>query len=535
MTTEKKKQKQPELREIWVLERSGLGTLAAIILVLKYGMAVWFMKFFEGVKFISQEDAHLSGRRDIITIGPNGTFEAQESRTEADAVARQFGMHKTPSLRSVLKAIRKSVNATRAETFPTEPTPAIEAVPQAEELRELRVIITHKFAHLDELVAIALILIYGNGRLFQWTTLPQIIFAEDEDAAVNEYRRRKYACMIGIGNDGRGKLALVADEHRKTGRLADTCATDLMAEKLGIDKEPSLQWLFDEVRKSDTKAEQERLGLGHLLKVVQNYGDYSQESLMFWVDFIQDVVVGFQQAGTTFKGQLDLGLAIEVLNRYTARTDASNLEVVERSVLAMNNWAKDFNVYCPKEFEANKGQLIDLPNGLRVAVIRSDRYAMSSWARSAKGAHIVVQGYSKGHVRAYSVNNRKHPHLKDIMVRTAGVLMVQEMRARGMDEDAVNEAWEKFQTSSNASKDLPGGVPIYLQVADNCSILNGSRSHEREPIKLSLEEAADTVRQAYEALTEEGALPEIPMDAISTPMTEAVEELDSELDEVSAA
>lgn len=532
MTTEKK-QKMPELRGIWALERSGLGVLAAIVLVMKHGMAAWFMKHFEGVTFFEEKDARKPGRQDIIAIGPNGTIVAENGRTYADAVARLMGIHKSSGLFSVLKAIRRSVNATRAETFPTEPVPAIEAVPQAEELRELKVIITHKFAHLDELVAIALLLIYGNGRLFRWTELPQIIFSENEEADLKTYSRRPDAYFVGIGSTGRGRKALVSDEHRKSGRLPDTCATDLVAERLGIENEPSLQWLFNEVRKSDTKAEQERLGLGHLLKVVQNYGDYTEEALMFWIGFIQDVVLAFQQAGTAFKGQLDLGLAIEVINRYGSRTDTSNLEVVERSVMALSNWAKEFNVHCPKEFVANKGQLIELPNGIRIAVIRSDRYAMGSWARSAKGAHIVVQGYSTGHMRFYGVNNAKHPHLKDLMTRTAGVLMVQEMRTSGKTEEEVSTAWEEFQ-EFNASNDLPGNVPIYLQIADNCSILNGSRSHEREAIKLSLEDAADTIRQAFEALMEEGTLVEIPVEAVSAP-TESVEEPEEQHEEVSAA
>lgn len=486
--------KKAELRTVVARKKSPLGVLAALVLIRLFGREAWFVKA-TNTLFVNADRIGTSTRTDIVSVGPNSTFAADGEKTEADAVARHLGVHKMPSVRGLLSAIRQSVQRAASAVFTDAPAEEIPVTPVTETLRTLRLIVTHRAAHLDEMVAILEILLWGNGRLFQWEEIPTVIFSENEKEALKEYSQRSDVYFVGIGSTGRGRKALVSDEHRTTGRLADTCAADLVAKRLKIDREPSLQWLLNEVRKSDVEAGQETLGLGQLLKVVQHYGASGEESQTFWLNFIQDVVVSFQRAGTGFNAPLDLGLALAAINAHTTRSDEHNLEAVGRVMDAYGKRALEFNVQCPREFKES-GSVVELPGGLRLVTVTSDAYAMSAWARTQQGAHLVVQEHGTGHIRLYSTNHEKHPLLEAVMERIARHLMVHEMRAMEKSEEDIAAAWEQFPEACESSNDLPGDVPWYYLHADNSALLNGSLSHERSATRLTRTDVTDIVRDA---------------------------------------
>jgi hypothetical protein len=493
-----KRLKRPELRTILLPRGATLGELASAVIVKMTENGPYYAKR-AATLFRGDRNMEIpTDRKDIFPIGFNaGAFKGPDV---LDQVARHLGCDKKASLKQVLKAIMESHRGAEQLTFSAPKKVLLPPIKKPEKLRPLGDIVSHRRAHEDEFVNQALIILYGRGRRWTWKkeTPPTITFADDEHDAIARFGERRDAVMIGIGGDVPGLKAMVFDEHRTEGRLENTCATDLAAQFLELDGLPNFQWLLSEVRRSDVEAGQGPLGLGQLLKVVQRYGKYDAESLLVWFEFMSEVVSAVVNSGQAFERPLDLGLALKVISRFGSLKDEARFDIVGRVIAAFEKRGEEFNEICPKEFNA-KGKIEVLPDGTRLAWVTSDRYTMNAWARNQRQADVVVQHFSSGHIRVFS-----KPSARAQMTLLAQRVMVEEMLARGKDEDAVYRAQQAFTELCARPNDLPGGIPWYFHTGSQlggASLLNGSDSHKSEPTKLSLERMVELVKTVIESMT----------------------------------
>lgn len=123
---------------------------------------------------------------------------------------------------------------------------------------------THANPHWDEFAALALMLCYGSQHGMQFPKGgPTIQFGGSYP---------KGAVVIG---DDHGDF----DEHKPQGRLAEMCASLLVAKYFGIENLPELQVLLSEVLRSDTQPGQLYFELGFAIKTMQDFGRSHQEIL----------------------------------------------------------------------------------------------------------------------------------------------------------------------------------------------------------------------------------------------------------------
>ncbi len=438
-------------------------------------------------------------RSDIATIGfGGGEFDPArkekpvDAKTAADLVAKFLGINKRPELRGLLKAVRESQKLVDAMEL-DEPSGEDLSLPENGDKPVLTKIVTHRLAHADEFVAIAIALLYGRGRKWSWTEEPSIVFANDEDEAIQQYGGRPDVLFVGIAGSEKDLEAEVIDEHRARGRLVRTCATKLMAQELGLHT-TSLKWLIQKVVEGDTEAGQTTMTLGNVLKVVQEYGAYDGESLNIWLDLVRRVVSAFQRSGQKFEGPLDLALIVRVVQQFGNMDDEAMENIVTRVVVAFRQRGYEFHVRCPRDFE-NNGKVEELAGNSRLASVTSDAYGMNAWARSQTQATVVVQRYQTGHIRLYST-----PGVKREMFTVAKLILAAEMLTRNMSERDIVGAMKSFDGKCKKSNDFPGKVPWYIHTGSEhggVTLLNGSSSHEREATVLTLEQVIDAVRRGF--------------------------------------
>jgi len=134
-------------------------------------------------------------------------------------------------------------------------------------------IVSHRNPHMDELVAIALMLIQIPDAIVR--------FCDESDVSESDKLDPNIAFVGMLG----GRF----DEHRPEGRLPDMCATLLVAYALEIRDLPMYQTLLAETLRADTTADQGHFELGTMVKTIQEHGDDNMDD--FWtLGFVRQVV-----------------------------------------------------------------------------------------------------------------------------------------------------------------------------------------------------------------------------------------------------
>ena len=135
---------------------------------------------------------------------------------------------------------------------------------------------THRNPHLDDLVAITLLVTFGEQKYQFPNGGPKVVF-EETDTSPN-------TLQVGMGG---GDL----DEHKPEGRLAGQCATSLTAQALNLAEIPALWTLLSEVQRADTQPGQTHFELGEALKTLFGYGEGFTPQMA--LEIVRRVVEGF--------------------------------------------------------------------------------------------------------------------------------------------------------------------------------------------------------------------------------------------------
>ncbi len=129
----------------------------------------------------------------------------------------------------------------------------------------IRVIVTHPAPHEDEEMAITCIRKDETGR-FPGAAQASVVTVRDEKE-LEQYASRSDTLFIGVGARFRDQCkGRVFDDHGRG--VKDKCATDLVAEELGLDKDPRFVQLLGDVRNHDLKRHQPPMSLAAVLKTV---------------------------------------------------------------------------------------------------------------------------------------------------------------------------------------------------------------------------------------------------------------------------
>lgn len=246
----------------------------------------------------------------------------------------------------------------------------------------MKKVVVHVKLHLDELVAMWLLLCWGQEAF------PGIETAEMETSGIGgdtsdgrpaEEWEREGVLYIGTG---RGRF----DEHREG--CEDKCCALLVAEALGIEDDPALIKLLEFTTKEDAKGENNPLGLASIIKAMHRNGKSVREILKWASQGLETIY----QDQERFSGPL----------------------------------AEEY---------AAKARIVPLPSPgpdgkpMVACLIQSDMEGVDRYARSKKGcsAAIVLLKNSKGQIQIFA--NKKYPlRFDDLVVM---VRLEEQMKAGG--------------------------------------------------------------------------------------------------------
>lgn len=301
-------------------------------------------------------------------------------------------------------------------------------------------IVTHRFPHLDEALAIMLLRDYGGDRypgiekaqIVYWGSNGETLYGR----TVAEWEAEGYV-FVGIGG-GKYDEHPTADHGRKEGE----CATSLVAKDLGIFELPWLAKVLELVVQDDLHGNAGELGLAALAKLLHEQYPDNPELVMEWV--------------------------------------MAGIEAKVRQQMAFWDEGKD-------EFEENtKVEEVVGPHGrkLKIAVVESDSNLVSKFARSAHGGRmaVVIQKRSTGHVQILT-NPKFGLTLYDVtaMIRDA------EQRKKG---EMVTTRWAELTADGTVA-----GVPEWFFFEATQTLFNGSTTHpDVTPTRIPLEEIIELVK-----------------------------------------
>lgn len=329
----------------------------------------------------------------------------------------------------------------------------------------LKYIVTHLRPHLDELVAIALINLYGQRRW--WWPLsapPDVRFEPSYESALAFFAKEKISldrvAFIGIGHDE-------FDEHKVEGRLPDTCSADLVARALGINRWQNVKKILREVRLSDTEAGQGMLGLGNVLKVIQAYRKVDSESLCLCMNFVHATVEALLKQGDEFHRE------------------------------------------CRMEFESN-GKMI-IVKGVRIALVRTDLETMHKWLRSMRQADIVIQRHVDGHVNIFS-GDKGRALMPEIAFRIGCRENLMTHSVPPSEGSAMQSTYTALCEIRTLGKDveLTGMARHWYYHAKAGALHNGSSTHTDKPATtLTLEDLEHIVNDVANDAAQAGVAKDI--------------------------
>jgi len=291
-------------------------------------------------------------------------------------------------------------------------------------------IATHNNPHIDEIEGIRLLRRFGQNH-FPGIEKASVVFwskgGPELQKTAEEYLTEGIL-LVGIGGG-------MFDEHPtlETERKNGKCAATLIAEYLGLDDDPALEFILDFVQRDDLNGSGSMFELGSLCWKMYNI--MPAEKVILWAN-----------------------LALETIFHEQDK----------------------FNREAAKEFmKARIFTVRDNGNSLKVAVVESDNEVVAKFARSARGGNsaLVIQKQSTGNVQIFL--NRRFGFVK--MEKIAKFIRLAEQKAKGK---LISLSEETLKREGS----VPGAEEWHF-FKKGQMLLNGSVSHpEVPPTKISLEE-----------------------------------------------
>jgi hypothetical protein len=312
----------------------------------------------------------------------------------------------------------------------------------------IHTIVTHSKPHLDEIVAIWLLIIFGE-KMFPGVNTAKIVFwdtgGETPDGRSPEEWEKDGYLLIGIGGG-------ILDEHpslQNSGRKEDECAATLVAKVLGIAKEPALQKILRYTLKTDLKGSGQKFDLQHLVKLGYRGADPDDsKKVMRW----------------TFTA---LNWMYDEQNRFFA------------AVKEYQEKAQTVEVIGPQR------------KRLPIVAIQSDNPEINKVARNRDygcRAALVIQQRSSGHVLIFG--NKQYGrwlNLNDLMA----MIRVEEQRAA---DKMVTTDWNELRQEGRVA-----GAECWWYHKIALWIMNGSESaRDVLETKLSLEKILKLAKTALD-------------------------------------
>lgn len=297
-------------------------------------------------------------------------------------------------------------------------------------------IVTHVSPHIDEICAIWLLRRYGRSQFIGIEAAPVIFWSEGTTAIMKspEEFLAEGVLLVGVGGGMFDEHSTV-DSERKSGK----CSATLVAEHLGIDDDPALEFILDFVERNDLNGSGSMFDIASICRKM--YTMMPAEKVINWAT-----------------------LALEAFYREQAK--------FAQQAVSEYHGARVFNV----------------PNGanhtMKVVVIQSDNDMVAKFARAARGgnAALVIQKQSSGNVQIFS--NRKY---KVNMNKIAHFIRLAEQKKKG-----------KIFTFNSEDLERDGsvrGAEEWHFFKKGQMLLNGSTSHpDVPPTNLPLEEITKIVR-----------------------------------------
>ena len=394
--------------------------------------------------------------------------------------------------------------------------------------RVIKTILTHIKMHLDEYMAIWLLIRFG-GKFFSGIDKAEIVSHNNGNVPERDD-------VIAVGTGG-GPF----DEHAfgKSPAKEGECSATLVAKHLGI-KSPGLPKLLKYALRNDTRLGDDEFGLAYLVKLLHRkhprgvkkvaewvnlaldalYAKYSEELELTHEDFFQGVVEKWLKEHSSEADAMSNIVAYFQKHKsgkvsgYTSLARLANLVVANnpnapKKVETWLRMALEAKLLEQKEFiaageDVEKAKLLEIrrPNQtIRIIYGKSDSTAFNASARSLRKADVVVQEFSTGHIRIFTrqINRKPVVSLKDVMA----VLRIMEQRKKSR---MITTDWEDLRKGGSVS-----GAEEWYYLKPAEMPLNGSETApDVPPTKLALREVMSALRiglgQSFNPTKEEECL-----------------------------
>lgn len=370
--------------------------------------------------------------------------------------------------------------------------------------RNFNKISTHFRADLDEEVAISILQNFGKA-VFPGVESATISFLQSEPAFANPT-----TVYVGIGGARLGEF----DEHRPEGRLQNTCAAVLVAQRLGVCEKRGVKDLLHETLLGDTQQRTQPIQLGNLLKMMHRIKSGNDqlrthlwvtdaiEAIMFsrtldedydirvaWKNFreddgvpviksLEDFIAKAHECRKTFVTGLGMICALmdpKMRQRWlqvTFRMLVKDAAMFEEAISEINTKSETFEV-------------LTLGSSYMVTMIQTDNESVgraSSSVRTGKAAITVIRN-SRGHTQILS------DHKIGLDMRWLKMMIrLAEYRAVTKKPLSEERAWGEGQISE---------CPAWFYPNPN-TLLNGSFTHPQVVrSKLTLEEIKEILKSAF--------------------------------------
>ncbi|MCK5060060.1 MAG: hypothetical protein KAR00_02885 [Candidatus Pacebacteria bacterium] len=302
--------------------------------------------------------------------------------------------------------------------------------------QKIHTIITHERPHLDEIVAIWLLLRFGEE------TFPEI-----QDAKINFWRKemgnrssakREQEGILCIGCGG-GRF----DEHptEKKKRKKNECSSTLVAKELEVDDCPSLNKIIAFAKSNDLEGSGHPFDIAHLATLLYEQKPNANGEVINWV--MQGITAKYEEQ-----------------RQFWTKTKTEFLK---------NALVEEIHSACGK---------------LKLATVVSGDPIISKFARSRAGGNIsvVIQKQPSGHTQIFT-NQRMGIRLEDV----ARILRVEERAVKNIHDPVP---WSYLVSEGKISGAEEWYFHEKLQV-----LLNGSKTASDAPLtQLSLEKIKEIVK-----------------------------------------
>lgn len=300
-------------------------------------------------------------------------------------------------------------------------------------------IVMHRRPHLDELVALWLLLNFGEEK-FPGISKVKVAFSDDGGESPHglsaEDWEQEGVLLLGIGG---GPF----DDHPASGkkRKQGECTTTLVAKKLGLDDEPAFEKILKFTQRTDLKGSHP-FDLANLVETLHRQYPADPRKVMGWTIMVLDA-----------KYQEQLGF--------------------------LTTTKKEFDEKATVEEIQGPGKRI-----FKLVTVVSDNEQINAFARSRQGvkASIVIQQRSSGNVQIFT-NQKEGLILYDVvqMIRLA------EQKKKG---NVITTDWKTLALEGRVD-----GAEEWWFHEKAQQLLNGSLTAKKvPPTKLSLEEIKEIVR-----------------------------------------